>query len=91
MARQLGAIIASGHRGADLKKIKAPTLVIHGKADKLVRPSGGKASAKAIPNARLQLIDGMGHDLPRGAWPQIVAGIAETVERAQPAAVAVPR
>jgi pimeloyl-ACP methyl ester carboxylesterase len=40
-----------------------------------VRPSGGRATARAIPNARLQLIDGMGHDLPRGAWPQILDGI----------------
>jgi pimeloyl-ACP methyl ester carboxylesterase len=81
-ARQLGAILASGHRLADLKKIEAPTLVIHGTADKLIRPSGGKATARAIRGARLQLIEGMGHDLPRGAWPQIIAGIEETAARA---------
>lgn len=86
-ARQLGAIIASGHRAKDLAKIEAPTLVIHGKADKLVRPSGGRATAKAIRGARLELIEGMGHDLPRGAWPRIIAGIEETAARAeQPAA-----
>jgi pimeloyl-ACP methyl ester carboxylesterase len=80
--RQLGAIIASGHRAKDLKGIKAPTLVIHGKADKLVRPSGGKASARAIPGARLELIDGMGHDLPRQVWPRILDGIEQTSARA---------
>jgi pimeloyl-ACP methyl ester carboxylesterase len=80
--RQLGAIIASGHRAKDLKGIKAPTLVIHGKADKLVRPSGGKASARAIPGARLELIDGMGHDLPRQVWPRILDGIEQTAARA---------
>jgi pimeloyl-ACP methyl ester carboxylesterase len=73
--RQLAAIQSAGSRLSDLRRIKAPTLVIHGKADLLVRPSGGRATARAIPNARLQLIDGMGHDLPRGAWPEILDGI----------------
>jgi len=86
-ARQLGAVIASGHRAADLKQIRVPTLVIHGKSDRLVRPSGGRATARAIPDARLELIDGMGHDLPRGVWPQILDGIEETAGRAaEPAA-----
>ena len=87
-ARQLGAILASGHRGDELRRIQAPALVVHGKADRLVRPSGGRATAKAIPDARLELIDGMGHDLPRGVWPRILDGIEENVRRAQaPAAV----
>ena len=81
-ARQLGAIIASGHRAADLKRIRVPTLVIHGKSDRLVRPSGGRATARAIPGARLELIDGMGHDLPRGVWPRILDGVEETAARA---------
>jgi pimeloyl-ACP methyl ester carboxylesterase len=86
-ARQLGAIIASGHRASDLKRIRVPTLVIHGKADRLVRPSGGRATARAIPGARLELIDGMGHDLPRGVWPRILDGIEQTAARvAEPAA-----
>jgi len=84
-ARQLGAIIASGHRAADLRRIRVPTLVIHGKSDRLVRPSGGRATARAIPNARLELIDGMGHDLPRGVWPRILDGIEQTAARAEPA------
>jgi pimeloyl-ACP methyl ester carboxylesterase len=76
-ARQLGAILASGDRTDSLKQITAPTLVIHGTVDKMIRPSGGKATAKAIPGARLMMIEGMGHDLPRGAWPQIIDAIAE--------------
>ena len=60
---------------------RAPTLVIHGTNDKLVRPSGGRATAKAIPGARLLMIDGMGHDLPRGAWPRILDAIAENAAR----------
>jgi pimeloyl-ACP methyl ester carboxylesterase len=75
--RQLGAIIASGDRTGELERITAPTLVIHGTVDKLVRPSGGKATAKAIPGARLMMIEGMGHDLPRGVWPQIIDAVAE--------------
>ena len=75
--RQLGAIIASGDRTEMLRRIKAPTLVIHGTVDKLIRPSGGRATAKAIPGARLMMIEGMGHDLPRGVWPQLIDAISE--------------
>src|SRR3954447_12520502 len=75
--RQLGAIVASGDRTKKLGRIEAPTLVIHGTVDKMIRPSGGKATAKAIPGARLMMIDGMGHDLPRGVWPQIIDAVSE--------------
>jgi pimeloyl-ACP methyl ester carboxylesterase len=75
--RQLGAILASGDRTRTLQRIKAPTLVIHGSVDKMIRPSGGRATAKAIPGARLMMVEGMGHDLPRGAWPQIIDAISE--------------
>ncbi len=75
--RQLGAIIASGDRTRQLAEIAAPTLVIHGSKDRMVRPSGGKATAKAIPDARLVIIDGMGHDLPRALWPRLIELIAD--------------
>jgi pimeloyl-ACP methyl ester carboxylesterase len=85
--RQLAAIIASGDRTKLLRQIEAPTLVIHGTKDRLVRPSGGRATARAIPGARLVTIEGMGHDLPRGAWPQMIDAIAENAARAgEPAA-----
>jgi pimeloyl-ACP methyl ester carboxylesterase len=80
--RQLGAVIASGDRTADLRRITAPTLVIHGSGDKLVRPSGGRATARAIPGAKLQIVEGMGHDLPQAAWPQLVDGIVANAGRA---------
>ena len=80
--RQLAAIVASPDRGKDLARVAVPTLVIHGKADKLVRPSGGRATAAKIPGARLMLIDGMGHDLPRGVWPQVIDGIVDNARRA---------
>ena len=75
--RQLAAIIASGDRTERLRTISAPAVVVHGTKDRLVSPSGGRATAKAIPGARLVRIEGMGHDLPRGAWPQIIGAIAE--------------
>ena len=80
-ARQLSAILASGDRTAELRHITAPTVVIHGTADKLVAPSGGRATARAIPGARLVMIKGMGHDLPRGAWPQMLDAIVENATR----------
>jgi pimeloyl-ACP methyl ester carboxylesterase len=84
--------MTGGSRAAQLRRLTVPTLVIHGKADRLVNPSGGRATAKAIPGARLLLIDGMGHDLPRGAWPQIVDAIADNAARSPaPAGVTAPR
>ena len=75
--RQLGAIIASGDRTKMVGKVRAPTLVIHGSVDKMIRPSGGRATAKAIPGARLTMIEGMGHDLPRGVWPLLLDAVSE--------------
>jgi pimeloyl-ACP methyl ester carboxylesterase len=79
-ARQLGAIIASGNRTAELRSIAVPTLVIHGTADRLVSPSGGRATARAIPGARLMSIEGMGHDLPRAVWPRLIDAIAHAAQ-----------
>jgi pimeloyl-ACP methyl ester carboxylesterase len=83
--RQLGAIIASGDRTSQLRTIRAPTLVIHGSNDRMVATSGGVATAKAIRDAKLQIIEGMGHDLPEAAWPQLldaIAGHARAADRA---------
>jgi len=82
-ARQLGAIVASGDRTGDLRGITAPTVVIHGTRDRLVNASGGRATARAIPGARLVMIEGMGHDLPRGAWPQIIEALVSNANRAE--------
>ena len=80
--RQLAAIIASGNRTPLLRTITAPTLVIHGTKDRLVPPSGGRATAKAIPGARLLLIEGLGHDIPRAAWPRLLDAIEQNAARA---------
>lgn len=84
-ARQLGAIVATGDRSAEVRRITAPTVVIHGTKDLLVRPSGGRETARAIKGSKLVLIEGMGHDLPRGAWPQIIEAIVDNARRAVPA------
>ncbi len=81
--RQLAAIIAAGDRTPELRRITAPTLVIHGSADRLVSPSGGRATARAIPGADLVMIPGMGHDLPRAAWPTLLDAIAGHALRAE--------
>jgi pimeloyl-ACP methyl ester carboxylesterase len=83
--RQLHAITASGDRTQALRDVHIPTTVIHGNRDPLVRPAGGRATARAIPNARLKMIDGMGHDLPRQLWPVFAEQIASNAARASQA------
>jgi pimeloyl-ACP methyl ester carboxylesterase len=75
--RQLAGIFASGDRTAELSHIDVPTLVIHGDRDRMVHPTGGEATARAIAGARLETIDGLGHDLPIGAWGRIIDLITE--------------
>jgi pimeloyl-ACP methyl ester carboxylesterase len=80
--RQLHAIVASGDRTAALRKLDLPVTVIHGARDTLIRQSGGRATARAIPNARLRIVEGMGHDLPRALWPLFADEFADTAARA---------
>lgn len=81
-ARQIAAITASPPRDEALGGLTIPTLVIHGDADPLVPIEAGIDTHESIPNSELLVIEGMGHDLPRGAWPQIVDGISKLSERA---------
>ena len=83
--RQLAAIFRSGDRTSMISTITAPTLVIHGDRDRMVHPTGGAATARAIPGARLETIPGMGHDLPRGAWPRLVDLIDSHAKRSSDA------
>ncbi len=76
VGRQLRAVLASGSRKERLRAVKAPTLVIHGTIDPLVRPEGGKDTAASIPGAKLLMVEGMGHALPVSMWPEIVDAIA---------------
>lgn len=72
VGRQFAAILGSGSLRGYNQQVTAPTVVIHGRADKLMRPSGGRAIARTIPGARLVLFDGMGHELPEPLWDEIV-------------------
>lgn len=84
VARQLHAVTASGDRTAALRGLRLPATVIHGASDPLIRPAAGRATARAIPGARLRMFEGMGHDLPRELWPEIVDEIAGTAQRFGP-------
>jgi len=86
IARQLAAILASGSRSSRLATLAVPTLVIHGTADTLVQPSGGERTAEVIPDAKLVMVDGMGHDLPRPLWPTLVDAICGHIAEHQPTA-----
>jgi len=77
-ARQRAAIRTSGDRRQELAGVTAPTLVIHGDRDVMIRPVGGRATAAAIPAARLIRYPGMGHDLPRALWSTIADEIASS-------------
>ena len=81
-ARQLAAIQTAPDRTAALRGLRLPATVIHGAEDRLVSPTGGRATAHAIPGARLMMLDGMAHDMPRPLWDQIQQAIAETAARA---------
>lgn len=78
VARQLLAILAASDRRPALRELEVPALVVHGTHDPLVRPRGGERTAKALRRAELLRIPGMGHDLPRALWPQLVEAIERT-------------
>ncbi|MBU3706552.1 MAG: alpha/beta hydrolase [Mycobacterium sp.] len=78
IGRHFSAILASGSLGRYDRQITAPTVVIHGRADVLMRPSGGKAIARTISGARLVLFDGMAHDIPEPLFDDIIGELAAT-------------
>jgi pimeloyl-ACP methyl ester carboxylesterase len=75
IGRQIRAVLASGSRKERLRKVKAPTLVIHGTADPLVDPKAAQDTAVSIPGAKLMMVQGMGHALPMAIWPEIIDAI----------------
>jgi pimeloyl-ACP methyl ester carboxylesterase len=76
-ARQARAVAAGDSRTAALRDVRVPALVLHGTADKLIDPSGGRRTADAIPGARFVLLEGMGHDYPPAYWDEIVQLVSE--------------
>lgn len=79
--RQLRAVLASGSRKERLAAVAAPTLVIHGSLDPLIRPQAGIETAASIPGAKLLMIEGMGHALPKPFWPSIIGAIHDNSRR----------
>jgi pimeloyl-ACP methyl ester carboxylesterase len=80
--RQVAAVVAQPDRTDDLGKVRAPTLVIHGADDPLVDQSGGRATADAIPGATLEIVPGMGHDLPPELWRSVTDSLVANFVRA---------
>ncbi len=83
-ARQAMAVGSSPSRETALKSLKVPTLVIHGDADRLIPPDAGRATASAIPGARLEIVEGMGHDYPPQYWNQLVELITTHARASSP-------
>lgn len=82
--RQMMAVLTQPDRTAQLRRLKMPTLVIHGMADRMVHVSGGRSTATAVPGSELLLIDGMGHDFPKPLFDTIAAAVRRTADRATP-------
>jgi pimeloyl-ACP methyl ester carboxylesterase len=82
VARQLMAILLAEDRTAALGALRVPALVVHGQDDPLIDVSGGRATAQAIPGARLLEVPGMGHELPAGAVPVVLEAVVATCRAA---------
>jgi pimeloyl-ACP methyl ester carboxylesterase len=76
------AICSSGSRVKALARVRVPTLVFHGAEDPLIPVSAGRATARAIPGARLHVVPGMGHHMPPGVWNEMVSAIVSNAARA---------
>ena len=85
--RQLAAVAASGSRAERLPDVRTPTLVVHGRCDTLIDPTGGQRTAELIPAADLLLLHDMGHDLPEPVWPRLVDAMISHQEHAARSAV----
>lgn len=82
IVRQAAAVMGTGSLLPYTRTITAPTVVIHGTADGLMRPTGGKAIAKAIKGSKLVLLRDMAHDIPEPLWPRIILELTENFARA---------
>ncbi|HQY15352.1 MAG TPA: alpha/beta hydrolase [Ilumatobacteraceae bacterium] len=80
--RQMAAIYGSGRRSVQLQALDVPTLVIHGRDDQLIMPSGGFRTAELIPGAHLLFVADMGHDLPEPLWPLLTDAVLSHTRRA---------
>ncbi len=85
LVRQLAAILAAAPRNELLKQVAAPTLVLHGADDPLVRVEGGKDTAASIPGAKLIIVPGMAHDFTEALTPVYVKHIGDFIRRVESA------
>jgi pimeloyl-ACP methyl ester carboxylesterase len=83
VARQMAAVMAQSNRKPALASLRVPTLVIHGSSDPLVPVEAGYDTAQAVPGAEMLVIEGMGHEMPKGAWPRIVEAISAHTAKVQ--------
>lgn len=90
IVRQAGALLVSPDRTGALGAVSVPTLVVHGTADVLIHPSGGEATAAAVPGAKLVMIEGLGHDLPVQIWDQLIDEVDALCSRAEKSRAADP-
>ena len=79
MLRQFDAILGTGSLARYTRRITAPTVVIHGSEDPMMRPRNGRNLARAIDGARYVVVDGMGHDLPEPVWRPVVEALTENM------------
>jgi pimeloyl-ACP methyl ester carboxylesterase len=83
-SRQAGA----PWHGPKLRELRKPILILHGDADPILRVSAARATARAIDDARLVILNGVGHDLPAPLWPAIADEVRQLADRARAAATA---
>jgi pimeloyl-ACP methyl ester carboxylesterase len=83
LVRQGAASVAAFYAGREneLRTIRTPALIIHGTEDPLVTPEAGKDVAANIPGSRLEIIEGMGHDIPEALYDKVVAMIVANAHR----------
>lgn len=83
--RQAAAMLAGPDRRPGLANLRIPAVILHGQNDRLIRPDGARATAGAIPDAKLMFLPGMGHDLPKALWPSIVQHIRTVADHTRDA------
>jgi pimeloyl-ACP methyl ester carboxylesterase len=83
MARQAVAVLASGDHTKRLRPLRVPTLVLHGADDVMFDLSSGQATATAVLDAKLVIIDGWGHNFPQQLWPKLATHITELVHHTE--------
>lgn len=84
-ARQFGAILRSRDHTEALRSVTVPTLIVQGGADRMVDPAAATALAAAIPNSKVKLYPGLGHELNRAIWPELVPMIVENTRQGEAA------